>query len=244
MRADIEGALIPVKWAEAQIPILQERFRAWQQSNPYEMVMEPDPDGADWELLCAYLRKPLTACIIGDVGAIINSTDTALDILMTAIVRSRTQVMRRTPNFPVRDTAADFLGTVNALKAPHRLSRSEIAAIKRAKAYKRREGLIWAIRELDNMRKHERPLQLHAGPGQAHITLINGASYARRRVLQDKTILFRIPARARFRPSPSNTLVASEIFLNEAASVATKEPAITILRRFIGAVRALIEGFP
>ena len=34
MRADLEDALVPVKWAEAQIPILRQRLIDWQHTDP------------------------------------------------------------------------------------------------------------------------------------------------------------------------------------------------------------------
>lgn len=37
MKADLEDALIPVHWAQAQIPVVQERFLFWQRS--YDLMM-------------------------------------------------------------------------------------------------------------------------------------------------------------------------------------------------------------
>ena len=80
MRNDLIGALTPIVWAEAQIPVLQERFAAWQRKNPYEITAEPDPSDADWEIIVACLRQPLDPIIHGDVGAIINSIRRTLSI--------------------------------------------------------------------------------------------------------------------------------------------------------------------
>ena len=82
MKADLEDALVPVKWAQAHMPVLQERFLAWQRTYPYKIVAEPDPNRGDRELLVAYLEKPLDPLIVGDVGAIINSVRTGLDLMM------------------------------------------------------------------------------------------------------------------------------------------------------------------
>jgi hypothetical protein len=65
MKADLQDALVPVKWAEAQMPILQSRLLAWQQGYPYKIVIEPDPYFADRELLVSYLETPLIPLLSG-----------------------------------------------------------------------------------------------------------------------------------------------------------------------------------
>jgi hypothetical protein len=80
--------------------------------------------------------------------------------------------------------------------------------------------------------------------GHSSITLINFASYRDRRVMKDKTILYRLPARAHFRPSQSNTLLAAEIFFNEPALLITHDPATDVLRSFTARVRTIINEFP
>ena len=69
MKADLEDALVPVKWAEAKIPVLQERLLSWQRSYPYKIVCEPAPRGlkcrmpiahdprAGWPLMPPELQK-------------------------------------------------------------------------------------------------------------------------------------------------------------------------------------------
>jgi hypothetical protein len=46
----LADALVPVKWAEAQIPVPQSRLLAWQHGHPYKIVAEPDPDRGDREV--------------------------------------------------------------------------------------------------------------------------------------------------------------------------------------------------
>ena len=53
MKADLEDALVPVKWAEAQVPILRQRLIEWNRSGPYRIFVEPDPHQSNWELLIA-----------------------------------------------------------------------------------------------------------------------------------------------------------------------------------------------
>jgi hypothetical protein len=94
MRNDLADALAPIIWAEAQIPILQERFAAWQRKRPYEIVVESDPNDPHWEFIVAYLKEPLDPLIHGDVGGIINAVRSALDLLMSAILSVRPETFR------------------------------------------------------------------------------------------------------------------------------------------------------
>lgn len=57
MKADLADALVPVEWAQAQIPVLQSRLLAWQHGHPYKIVAEPDPDRGDRELLSPILKN-------------------------------------------------------------------------------------------------------------------------------------------------------------------------------------------
>jgi hypothetical protein len=162
MKADLDDALVPVKWAEAQIPILQERLSAWQRTYPYEIVAEPDPDGADRELLVAYLKKPLDPLIVGDVGAMVNSIRTGLNLVARHGV-----IPSRAPDFPISKTPTDFLAAVEKLKSKNWISPIEAAVIKRTKAYDGGDGMLFHIGKLDNLRKHQRLLTVEPTPTQA-----------------------------------------------------------------------------
>jgi hypothetical protein len=118
MRDDLLDAKAAVDWAEAQIPILQERLMNWQRERPYEIVPEPDPADKNWEFLVAYLGIPLDPLIHGDVGAIINSARTALDILMSALLAGHGIKPNSKAHFPIRKARTDFLAAVTA-KAAH-----------------------------------------------------------------------------------------------------------------------------
>ena len=243
MKADLADALIPVEWAEAQIPVLQQRLIDWNRSGPYEVIVEPEPQRPDRELLVAYLKKPLDPLIIGDVGAIINSVRTGLDLLMAAIVGRHSAVADRAPNFPIRTKATDFYDAIQDLESKQWISDDEALAIKRTKAYDGGDHVLIHIRDLDNLRKHQRILVVQPMPTQVDITQI----YMVERLMlhshaQNKSTLFRIPA-GTFRPTKGNTNLSAEIFLNEAAPIGVR-PAIVAVRVYVERVKALINGFP
>ena len=243
MKAELEDALVPVKWADAQIPTLQQRLIDWNRSGPYEVIIEPDPQRSDRELLVAYLKKQLDPLIIGDVGAIINSVRTGLDLMMAAVVGRHGVVTDRAPGFPIRTKPADFYDALQELETEHGISIDEALAIKRTKAYNGGDHVLVHIRDLDNLRKHQRILVVKPIPTQVDITQI----YMVERIMthshaQNKTTLYRIPA-GTFRPTKGNTNLSAEIFLNETAPIGVR-PALVAVRVYVERVKALIDGFP
>jgi hypothetical protein len=172
MKDDLADALIPVFWARDHIPVLQERLLSWQRRYPYEVVAERDPVQADMDLVIARLRTPLDPLIIGDVGAIINSVRTGLDLMMAAVVARHVASPSWFPNFPICESRDDFLDAVGKLQSRYQLTADEADAIRRTKAYDGGDHLLWHIAKLDNLRKHQRLLVVEAIPIEAHVTQI------------------------------------------------------------------------
>ena len=248
MKADLEDALVPVKWAEAQIPILQQRLIEWNRSGPYRIFVEPDPQQPNWELLIAKLEKPLDPLIIGDVGAVINSVRTALNLLIAAVVARHGTIPSRAPDFPIAKKPADFLAAVEKLKTEHGLTAVEAKIIERTKAYSDvfpgGDHLIWHIGKLDNLRKHQRLIHVEPIPTEVNLTQI----YMVQRIMehshaQNKTKLYRIP-NGSFHATKGNTNLTAEIFLNETATGIGVRPAVVGLRVYCSRVRSFILSFP
>lgn len=243
MKADLEEALVPVKWAESQIPILQQRLIDWQRSYPYEVITERDALDDNRELLVAYLKKPLDPLIVGDVGAIINSIRTGLDLMMAAVVARHGVVPDRAPNFPIRAKSDDFYRAVDELESEQWVSTDEAAAIKRTKAYNGGDHVLFHIRELDNLRKHQRLIVVQPIPTNIDITIFSNVQ----RIMihshaQNRTALYSVP-RGVFRPTKGNTNLSAEIFFREPDPIGVR-PAIVAVRVYAERVKALIDGFP
>jgi hypothetical protein len=242
MKDDLRDALVPVKWAEAQIPILQNRLLAWQHTYPYKIAAEPDPKRGDRDLLVAYLEKPLDDIIVGDVGAMVNSIRTGLNLMMAAVV-ARHVVPSRAPDFPIAETPTKFFAAVQDLENKKWISPLEAKVIKRTKAYSGGDNILFHISKLDNLRKHQRLLTVEPILSQANITTWGGDFEPLMTRMQDKTILYRFPSGA-FRPTKGNTNVTAEIFLNEAPAGVGDHPALLALRVYITRVNELIKSFP
>jgi hypothetical protein len=243
MRADFQDALAAVNWADAQIPFLQERFLAWQRNSPYRIIVEADPKTPDRELIVAYPDKPLDPLIVGDVGAIINSTRSALDIAMSAMLAAHGKKPCRAAHFPIRTVQADFVAQIAVFKSKQWASAAEIAAIEATGAYEGGDGLLYPLHQLDIQRKHERLVSAQPIVAKATITAWGGGLEPVLIRENDKTILFSAP-KGHFTPTKGNNNVTSEIVLNEASLGITNQPAIHLLRQYIGRVTDILTKFP
>lgn len=245
MRSDLEHALVPVKWAQAQMPILKQRLIDWQRTYPYTIVAEPDPQRPDRELIVAYLEKPLDPLIVGDVGAMINSIRTGLNLMMATMVARHGIVPDRAPDFPIHEKALYFLKRVDELEAKKWISNIEARWIKRHKAHARGGiggEILFHVHKLDNLRKHQRLLTVEPVVSQAFITLAYGVEELLTH-MQDKTVLYRIPT-GTFRPHKGNTNVTAEIFLNETPAGIDDREAFLALRVYIQRVTEMIKSCP
>ncbi len=242
MHSDLREALVPVQWAEAQLPIMERRLAAWNDRNPYGFVVEPDLTSADMELVTVELQHPLDPLIIGDVGAIINSIRTSLDLLMSAIVARHSPSGHRDAKFPIMSTgtANDFLSRVRGLEIKHSLSAAEVAAIERTKAYPGGDHVLSHIAILDNMRKHERLLRVE--PELTEINFGFGALLVY--FGKDSKATFQARRGRMASVTKANTNVTAQIFLNEAPAGVGDKPAMLALTVYKDRVKALIENFP
>lgn len=224
--------------------MVQERFSIWQRSYPYKLICEADPIQPGRELLVAYLEKPLDPLIIGDIGAIINSVRTGLDLMMAAVVARHKVAPERAPNFPIREKSFDFFQLLEEFKNNKWVSSDEAIAMEKTKSYKGGDHVLWHIAKLDNLRKHQRLLFVEPLPTQLDLT---GIPYAERLMLhshsQNKSSLYRIPA-GTFRPTRGNTNLSAEIFLNEVESGVGLRPGMVAVRAYVDRVSALIQSFP
>jgi hypothetical protein len=244
MRDDLRDALAPIVWAEAQIPILQERFGAWQRKDPYEIISEPDPSDGDWKLIVAYERKPLDPVIHGDIGAIINSIRTALDLMMFAVITKNRKIANENQHFPISRSAGDFAKRIAAFEGKNWITAAEAAAIKQAKPYRGGHHFLHAMHCLDIKRKHENILSVSTEISKGQITAMGVGIEPGLRYLDNKTVLFRIHRSIRFPPSKGNTFLSLEIVINEPSCGVDKKPAILLITNCINSVRGLIRAFP
>ena len=126
------------------------------------------------------------------------------------------------------------------------LSKAEIATIKTLKPYDGGDEFLFPFHHLDNMRKHERLIEI-VPIIQSFITsgwegeAIGGTpewSGAK-----DKTILFRARPNVGLRVTKSNPNLSYAITLNEAAGLLGKKPVFPVLRSYAQRTTEIISMF-
>lgn len=238
MRDDLLDAQASVDWAIAQIPVFEEKLAAWNAKRPYELVVENDPNTGD-HLLVAYLMGSLDPIVNAELGVIINSTRTALDLLAASLACRNGKKPDRGTHFPIFEQ--EMIDPLTGIEGKEWLTKPEQLAIKSLKPYRRGDHTLWPLHHLDIARKHER--LLHAVPDVSGFLFQQGkpgdergfmflSGMRRLERLENKTILSRFPGATTlpFDFSDGNAHIAAHIMFDEAEiGVTGEEVAGTLL---------------
>lgn len=243
MRDDLYDAWHAVEWAAHQTSQMQERFLHWQRRQPYSFAMETKPGEPDWKYLVAYPKTPLDPLIYGDFGAILNSTRTALDLTMSALLIRNGQKPDSDAQFPIRKDEAEFYKRIEGFEAKGWVVKAEADILRKTKAYKGGDHVLFHLHKLDILRKHERLIEVNPVIAQANLTAFGPGIERHPERLEDKTVLYRFPASYPFQPMPGNTLLTSELLIDEPEIVEQERPAITALNVYRERVRAIVLSF-
>jgi hypothetical protein len=85
-RHDLVDAFAAVYWAQTQLPTLHEAIDSFKASKPYRIVEKPNPNGEGVLFVLADV-KALPPTINAEVGAMLNSFRSSLDLLSAALAR-------------------------------------------------------------------------------------------------------------------------------------------------------------
>jgi hypothetical protein len=165
MRDDLLDACAAIEWAESQLDCLRARGKRWFEEAPYLASTEEDPQTGN-KVLQVNPSEPLPRLINAEVGAIINSIRTSLDLLATALAQRHCQRLITDAYFPICETEAEWQGRGH--KRIKRLSAADQATIKDLQPCYGGDKLLIAVNRLDNVRKHQRLLvftEIAAGVG-------------------------------------------------------------------------------
>jgi hypothetical protein len=220
MRDDLLDARAAINWADSQVPLLQDALDKWQQSRPYRLARERDPNGP-YHLVVAYEEKPFPLTFNAWVGAILNSLRSSLDLLAATLAQRNGVTPDSDCHFPIFASELDMIDPLHGLdsrKRKQRFSDHDRAAIKALKPYKGGDESLWRLHHLDIVRKHERLVSAKPGIhgiinlGNARLlpwvaTAIERGNY--------KTVLGRMPISASVPITEGNTFLTLDIFLNE-----------------------------
>ncbi len=155
MNADLLPAQAAVDWAVSQLPILEKRIVAWYAMRPYSTFREFDSKRRK-DAIKVRFDKPLPLIVNAEVGAIVNSIRSSLDLLAVALAERNGHLSPKDAYFPVCQTRATFLDKRRGggMEKIARLSAADIAVIKKLKPYKRGNALLYSLHQMDIMRKH------------------------------------------------------------------------------------------
>jgi hypothetical protein len=165
MRTDLLEAQASVAWAVSQLPDLAKRLDAWLERGVTTELRDPGAH-ATHNLIIGVEKELLPLSFNVEVGAYINVIRSSLDILAMALVRRHNlsieedKVFFPIANSESRYASAKWTGRkfINALPA------NERAIIESLKPYQGGSHEIWALHQLDILRKHRRLLYCFLKP--------------------------------------------------------------------------------
>jgi hypothetical protein len=243
MRDDLPDAQAAIDWAVAQIPLLQQGFVEWQRRNPYSVVQERDPDTG--ENIAVTYDQPFPLTFNAEVGAIINSLRSSLDLLAAALAtRNGVKPSNRT-HFPIFDSLHTMIDPLEGIEGKKWLSKSERTAIKALNPHKGGDDTLWPLHRLDILRKHERLLS--TSPDVKGFLMMGrhmhvGGTKAIKR-LENKTVLLGLARGEILNATQGNTLLATFITFREPSLGLNDEEVATLLRKFATRVTEVIARF-
>jgi hypothetical protein len=176
---------------------------------------------------------PVDPMIVAEVGAIINMTRSALDLLCSALIKRRGCIKsRETPHFPIRKFARDFWATARDIESKKWFTVADLAKIKALRPYKRGNMTLYALHQLDIMRKHMRFLKTDITPGDFRYFPVIGHRNDVWLRKSNKTIISRYPPGTILPITAGNHNLTVAITINEPSIGIRNAPIMPLLDRF------------
>jgi hypothetical protein len=170
MRVDLLDAYSAIDWANSQLPILKQRIADWINRPAYTIVREPNVAlGQNLFKLRIDARRG-DALINAEVGAIINSLRSSLDLLASALAQRNGMSPSHERHFPIVRSINDFIDPLAEKERKKWLSERERTVIEALKPYEGGNNLLIALHHLDIVRKHERLVRLQPHPGVIRVS--------------------------------------------------------------------------
>lgn len=241
MRADLYDAYGAIDWTNAQLPLIEQEIETWRRLPPYEIVAEDDP-AIGKKLLRLRIIRYLPPTLNAAVGACINSLRTSLDLLASALAIRNGKSPSSSRHFPFAQTAADFMRPDFVAKRKKWLSPADLAIIEAAKPYRGGNDFLYALHQLDILRKHERLLRIDVIPTQFSADL----------AAIDQGFEFTIPwpgfkedaviGRIDIDAARYNLEMKISVLFDEASFFPT-QPIVPLLRQLRGTAHSIIQLF-
>jgi hypothetical protein len=241
MRDDLLDAQAAVDWAAAEIPLFQQKITDWNRKRPYDIVAERDSDTGK-NFLIAYSLGPLDPIINAGAGAIINNIRAALDLLAASLARRNGVKPSADTHFPIFASEQEMIDPLKGIEGKKWLSKRERATIKSLKPYNGGDETLWPLHQLDIARKHYKLIDIGVRIADLWLTHYPRTQLPKIR-LDDKAILFEIPASANLVATEGNSNLTLEVTFDEARFGLPEAPAIETMRKFASRVAEIIKLF-
>jgi hypothetical protein len=244
MRDDLLDAKASVDWPVDQFQSLQVRLDSWVEAN-FEIVIKNQPPPATNDVVAAIQKAPLSREFNVEVGAYINAIRSSLDILVTALAYRYSIPQPNKAYFPVGRSLAEIdAGKSKGAKFVKALPTPERTRIEALKPYQGGNDLLWALHQLDILRKHRRLLGVVTNPGMFRISGWGVSRYFKPvatgwMFVNDQETVVGLLAH----DSPSYEMKFSVyITLNE-AGLSPPKPVVATLNEFASLANSIIQLF-
>lgn len=244
MRGDLLDAYAAVEWGESQFPILMGRFRTWEAQNVRLRAVDLNPPTGKL-VAVASAEEDLPAIFHAEVGAIIGSFRSALDLLAATLARRKGVPPSSDTHFPFFRSREAMLHPSQGIKRKKGLSAADVAVIESLAPYDGGNKFLWSLHQLDILRKHERLIACVVDPRIDYAIgrgLAFPAAHSLRDAprLEDKPQMFEYP---RHTPKPE-AQISVEVTFDEASLASVhREPLFQTLVEFGELVRHIVGLF-
>lgn len=152
-----------IKRADVHFEALERETRAFIQSDPHDLVLEPDPQSGEY-VVRAYVREEPPLLLGAILGDFVHNLRSALDHLVWQIVLGLGKEPGRWTCFPIYDDSDDFRKEVvrkNERDKPSPLrgvNPTTLTIIERMQPYNRLDNTVHGLavlRDLSNIDKHQ-----------------------------------------------------------------------------------------
>ncbi len=174
MRDDLLDAMAGVDWANAQLPILESRIKAWRETSPYELVEEFHPYNGEKVYKFANIRR-LPSVVNVEAGLVIHALRSSLDVLANTLAQRNGSADPKNTQFPIcRDEARFRWGKHAGLKEIKLLSAADCSVIENLKPWAGGYPHLFDLHTLDIVRKHRRLIGVYVMPVRATVSSLDG----------------------------------------------------------------------
>lgn len=164
MQNDLLHALASVDWAETQLPDFKKRLDGWLKENIYTTVAEQPADVPN-NVVVARQRNPLPLNFQVESGVYLNAVRSSLDILASTLASRHCPSLVDDAYFPVAHSADNFArGNYKGSKFVRALPVRERTFIETLNPYQGGNDRLYALHQLDIVRKHARLLGVEVRP--------------------------------------------------------------------------------